>query len=262
MIGNLKDKVAIVCGSTQGIGKAIAYKFAENGCKIILVARNEIKLKAIIHDLPKSDNFAHEYVVADFENPEQLSSNLSDFLTIYKENIQILVNNVRGPLPSKIVGADYKKFEDVFLKNFISYHITTNLVIERMQYTQWGRIINIIGTAYKSPYPGLALSTVKGAIASWAKLLSYEVASMGITVNNILPGPTDTDELRTLVNILAQNDKISTEEYMNNLINSIPVKRIAKPEEIANAALFLASEESSFITGSNLTIDGGFTNCL
>lgn len=262
MIGNLKNKTAVVCGSTMGIGKSIATKLAENNCKIILVARNEEKLKAVIKSLPNPDKLTHDYIVADFENPEQLDKNIGDFLNKYEYPIHILVNNVRGPLPSKILGADYQMFESVFRKNFISYHILTNLVIEKMKNVQWGRVINIIGTVYKSPYPGLGLSSVKSVIASWAKTLSYEVAPFGITVNNILPGPTNTDELKTLVGILAKEDKISTEEFMDNLVNSIPVKRIAEPEEIANAALFLASEEASYITGSNLTIDGGFSNFL
>jgi 3-oxoacyl-[acyl-carrier protein] reductase len=262
MIVELKDKVAIVCGSTQGIGKAIAYKFAENNCKIILIARNEKKLKTLMRELPNYEKYHHEYIVANFERPEQLKKNVSDFFKNNKQNIHILVNNVGGPLPSKIAGTDYKKFESAFKKNFVSYHIVTNIAIERMKKIHWGRIINIIGTVYKSPYPGLGLSSVKAVIASWAKTLSFEVAPAGITVNNILPGPTNTNELKILIDILAQNDNISPEVYRNNLIESIPVKRIAEPDEIANAALFMASGESSYITGSNLTIDGGFTNCL
>ena len=126
-----------------------------------------------------------------------------------------------------------------------------------MNKTEWK--FNIVDTIYHTPYPGLGLSTVRASEVSWAKALSFEVAKDGITVNNILPGPTDTDGFKEVMKIIAVEKGVSYEEFKQSVIELVPVKRFAAPSEIANAALFLASREAAYVTGTNLTIDGGFT---
>ena len=132
-----------------------------------------------------------------------------------------------------------------------------------MKKQKFGRIINIISTSVKIPIDGLGVSnTIRGAVASWAKTLASELASQGITVNNILPGATSTARLRSLMEIRAQKENISTEEEELNWLKQIPAGRFAQPEEIAAAAVFLASPAAAYINGINLPVDGGRLGCL
>ena len=121
-----------------------------------------------------------------------------------------------------------------------------------------GKIINICANTSIAPYPELGLSSIRAAEIYWAKSLALELAQYQITVNNILPGPTDTDGLKNIIKILAQKEGITYEEKSSQIIKTLPFKRYAKPIEIAHAALFLASDNASYITGANIKVDGGF----
>ena len=128
---------------------------------------------------------------------------------------------------------------------------------------QFGRIINIISTSVKQPIPGLGVSnTIRGAVASWAKTLAAELGPFGITVNNILPGATETARLASIIDTKAEDMNQSAEIVAEELKNAIPMKRFARPEEIANVAGFLASDLASYVTGINLPVDGGRTESL
>lgn len=132
-----------------------------------------------------------------------------------------------------------------------------------MKKNNYGRIINIISTSVKIPINNLGVSnTIRGAVASWAKTLSNEVAQYGITVNNVLPGYTDTERLSILIENASKKSNKPVNEVREEWINSVPSKRFARPEEVANAVAFLASEQASYINGINLPVDGGRTGCL
>ena len=142
-------------------------------------------------------------------------------------------------------------------------HLLTQLFLPNMKKNRYGRIINIISISVKSPINNLGVSnTVRWAMASWAKTLSNEVAEYGITVNNILPGFTMTERLRSLINNTAKTQKIDSEQIEENYLNIIPSKRFGEPEEIAYLATFLSSKKASYINGINLPVDGGFLSNL
>ncbi len=258
---NLKNRNALVCGSTQGIGKASAMALAEQGANVTLIARNEEKLKKVLAELPNTYQ-NHNYIVADFQNPEELGEKVAICLNTVG-TYHILINNTGGPPSGAILTADLESFESAFTQHLKSNHVLVQTVVPGMKESDFGRIINIISTSVKQPLDGLGVSnTIRGAVANWSKTLANELAEYGITVNNILPGATATSRLSEIISNKAEKTDKTVEEISKGMKNSIPAKRFAQPGEIANAVVFLASEAASYITGVNLPVDGGRTKSL
>jgi len=253
---------ALVCGSTKGMGKAVALQFAELGAEVILVARNKELLKGTIAKLPTTNNQNHNFICADFSEPDTLEKGVDDIVT--KDNpVHILVNNTGGPPPGELVDSYPEKFYRGFSQHVICNQVLSKTVIPGMKKNKYGRIINIISTSVKQPIKGLGVSnTIRGAVASWAKTLSNEVAPFGITVNNILPGATNTGRLTSLFQNMAKENNMSPEDIKKDWIQMIPAGRICEPEEIAHAIIFLASPFAAYINGINLPVDGGRLSCL
>jgi 3-oxoacyl-[acyl-carrier protein] reductase len=259
---SLKGKNAIVCGSTQGIGKAAAIELADNGANVTLIARNEVKLKEVKDTLVREDRQNHSYIVADFNFPEILSAKIKNYINS-NPPVHILINNTGGPKSGNILNAQISEFESAFNNHLICNHILVQEVVEGMKNEKYGRIINIISTSVKQPIRGLGVSnTIRAAVASWSKTLSVELAPFGITVNNILPGATKTERLFSLFEARAKITGKSTDVIKNSWLNEIPAGRFAEPEELAYAIAFLASPSSSYITGVSLQIDGGRISSL
>jgi 3-oxoacyl-[acyl-carrier protein] reductase len=258
----LEGKTAIVCGSTQGIGKATAIELANLGASIVLVARNEEKLLKTLAVLPKNSSQSHHYLVADFSMPDVLDIRINDFLNIHNK-VHILVNNTGGPAAGKIADAKKSEFISAFQSHLLCNHILAQACIPYMKEEGYGRIINVISTSVKQPLPGLGVSnTIRAAVANWAKTLASEVASNGITVNNVLPGATSTQRLNEIINNKATKANTDTDHITKEMVSEIPTGRFGFPEEIASAIAFLASPAASYITGINLPVDGGRTGCL
>jgi 3-oxoacyl-[acyl-carrier protein] reductase len=254
----IQQKNALVCGSTQGIGKASAMGLAAEGVNVTLIARNEDKLKAVLSELPNK-NQNHNYIVADFSNPTELKSKIEASTLKF----HILVNNTGGPAGGPIFSATLDEFESAFTQHLKCNHVLTQAIVPFMKTECFGRIINVISTSVKQPLDGLGVSnTIRGAVASWSKTLANELGQFGITVNNVLPGATGTERLNEIINNKAVKTGLSVEEISQNMKNASPAKRFAKPEEIANAVVFLASEKASYINGINIPIDGGRTKSL
>ena len=245
----------MVCGGSDGIGRACAQLLAQNGADITIVARNEHKINSVIKELDSSKNQHHKYICSDFNHPEKLQKELDkDF----KDKVDILINNSGGPHGGQLIESEINEFRVAFERLLVSNQIMTKAVVPNMKKQKYGRIINIISTSIKQVIPGLGVSnTIRGAVAQWAKTLALELGEFNITVNNILPGYTSTERLNELANMKSKSLNISKEEIKNKWANSTALNRLANPIEIANAALFLASEESSYITGHNLAVDGG-----
>ena len=259
---DLKKKNAIVCGSTQGIGLAIAHELAGMGVNVTLIARNEQKLKEVETSLHKSDEQKHQYVVADFNFPERLKEELEKYL---KSNPQtdILINNTGGPAAGKAIDAAPEDFLSAFKQHLICNQILVQAVVRGMKSNKYGRIINIISTSVKEPIAGLGVSnTIRGAVANWAKTLSKELASFGITVNNVLPGATKTGRLDSIIESNAQKAQKSVEEVEEEMMKAIPAGHFGQPQDLAAAVAFLSSPAAAYINGINLTVDGGRTGCL
>jgi 3-oxoacyl-[acyl-carrier protein] reductase len=259
----LAGKSAVVCGSTQGIGKAAAMELAGMGAAVILVARNPGKLDAVRAELPAPGSQRHTFLVADFDRPEHLRMAIGEWTSRNPHPVHILVNNAGGPPGGPSFGADIGEFHAAFNQHLICNHILMQAFVEGMKASGYGRIINVISTSVKQPLDGLAVSnTIRGAVANWAKTLANELGEFGITVNNVLPGATETERLQRILLSRANLAGISETEAAAQMISSIPAKRFGKPQEIAHAIAFLASPRASYINGINLPVDGGRTKCL
>lgn len=257
---DLKGKHAVVCGSTQGIGKATAIALANLGASITLVARTEEKLKAVLNELPKNDR--NDYIVADFSNPKELEQKIKAWASTNTANI--LVNNTGGPKGGPIREAKLEEFTSAFNNHLICNHIMVQALWKGMKTEGYGRVINVISTSVKQPLDGLGVSnTVRGAVANWSKTLANELGQFNITVNNVLPGATNTVRLQSIAeNKAAQSAGMDYQEILENMAKQSPMKRIAQPEEIADAIAFLASPAANYINGINVPVDGGRTKSL
>ena len=259
---NLSGKNALVCGSTQGIGKATALELAQMGASVTLVARNEERLKAALADLDNSQGQAHDYICADFSQPQALESKLNDYLTNGK-TFHILINNTGGPAGGPIAKAGIDEFRSAFEMHLICNHILVSAVKEGMQAAGYGRIVNVISTSVKQPLNGLGVSnTIRGAVANWSKTMANELGQYGITVNNVLPGATNTVRLQSIIENKAKKQGKSIEEVSAAMMSTVPAGRFADASEVANAIAFLASPAASYINGINVPVDGGRTKCL
>jgi 3-oxoacyl-[acyl-carrier protein] reductase len=259
---SLKDKRAIVCGSTQGIGKAVALELARMECSVTLLARNEESLKEAAKELSNNGKQTHDYITADFNFPDLLKGKIEKYIK-EKGSVHILINNTGGPKGGPIINAETEEFIKTFNAHLICNHILMQACQEGMIKAKYGRIINIISTSVKQPLKNLGVSnTIRAAVANWSKTLSNEVAKFGITVNNVLPGATNTQRLKQIINDKAAKTGKSVEEITKEMMSEIPAERFAGPEEIANAVAFLASPAAAYINGINVPVDGGRTGCL
>jgi 3-oxoacyl-[acyl-carrier protein] reductase len=255
---NIQNKNAIVCGSTQGIGKASAIALANEGVNITLIARNEEKLKAVLAELP-NNNQQHAYLVADFSKPEELKK----VLETTDLKFHILVNNTGGPKSGDLISATSSDLISAFQMHVVCNQILVQAVVPFMKEVKFGRIINVISTSVKEPIPGLGVSnTIRNAVSNWAKTLATELGEFKITVNNVLPGFTDTARLDEIIKIKAKISNTTEPEMEQIMKNYVPAKRFAKAEETAAAVTFLSSEQASYINGINLPVDGGRTKSL
>ena len=258
---NLKGKNALVCGSTQGIGKACAEVLAGLGANITLCARNEDKLKLVCKNLDTSFGQIHDYIICNFSDSNTIDVALPKLLE--KKKIHILINNTGGPPGGEIVKASEEEFLQAFNNHLICNHKLVGYVLKGMKEDQYGRIINIISTSVKIPLKGLGVSnTIRGAVANWSKTLSNEVAQYQVTVNNVLPGATKTERLSSIIENKARKQNLNRKDVENQMMNQVPMQRFAEAEEIANAVGFLASPAASYITGINVPVDGGRTGSL
>ena len=254
---SFKNSNALVCGSTSGIGQATAQELSNLGATITLFARNEKKLHKTLTTLSIANDQKHTILSANFDDPNQVKTVIKDHINKGNE-FDILINNSGGPKGGPIEKAETSEFLNAFNRHLICNHIITQALIQNMKDCKYGRIINIISTSVKQPIPGLGVSnTIRGAVASWAKTLSFEVAVFGITVNNILPGFTDTERLSSLIQAKSTLENKSKKEIAQNMNKTIPAGRFADPKETAKAIAFLASSDAGYINGVNLAVDGG-----
>lgn len=252
---------ALVCGSTQGIGKATAMELAACGARVTLLARDAQKLANALQELPRVEGVIHGSIAVDMSDTVGLAAAIAAHVAA--RPVDILVNNTGGPAPGLAHEAGVDAFEQAFRQHLLSFQTLVRAIAPGMKERERGRIINIISTSVKQPLPNLGVSnTIRGAVANWAKTLATELGPFGITVNNVLPGATATERLTAIIRNKATKTGMTEAEATAEMLHEIPLRRFAKPEEIAMAVAFLAGPSGAYINGINLPVDGGRTVSL
>lgn len=254
---DLSGKRALVCGSTQGIGRAAANELARLGASVTLLARNVDRLKEVVSELPAPAGQKHHWVAADFADPGSVREAVRTEIHADRP-FHILVNNTGGPPAGSAIDATAEQYLAGFTAHVLCNQLLAAAIVPGMKQARYGRIINIISTSVKQPIAGLGVSnTIRGAVASWAKTLAGELGAFGITVNNVLPGFTSTERLASLISGRAKKQNVSEQQVTQDMIATIPAGRFAGADEIAAAIAFLASPSAGYINGINLPVDGG-----
>ncbi|MGE3165620.1 MAG: SDR family oxidoreductase [Planctomycetota bacterium] len=254
---DLIERRALVCGSSQGIGKACAMELAARGASVTLVARSEEALQQTLGELPTPSDQLHAMICVDFADPRTLRDLVATEVRVAGAQ-HILINNTGGPPAGPILDADPAAFVTALEHHVVCNQILAQLLVPGMRQDRYGRIVNIISTSVREPIENLGVSnTIRGAVASWAKTLSRELAPYGITVNNVLPGFTDTARLTALIANRAQREGRNSTDVAEAMRRQVPAGRFARPEEIASVVGFLCSPAASYVNGVSLPVDGG-----
>ena len=251
---SLEGRRALVCGSTQGIGRAAAVELAARGAAVTLFARDEAALERTRAELPGK---GHAFRAADFHDNAAVGRAVRAELDEHGP-VHVLVNNTGGPPAGPIVDALPDAFLDAFRAHLVNNQILACAVIPGMKSAGYGRIVNIVSTSVREPIAGLGVSnTVRAAVAGWAKTLSGELARFGITVNNVLPGYTKTSRLDAVITARAKASGHARDVIVQEMLRQVPAGRFAESWEVAAAIGFLASPAGAYITGISLPVDGG-----
>ena len=259
---SLNGRHALVCGGTQGIGRAVAQELAAAGARVTVLSRDPIKLNETMAALPKPAGQRHAVLAVDMADTLRLAAALEAHAA-HLGHIDILVNNTGGPQPGRAHESGIAAYEGAFRQHLLAFQTLVLFAVPGMKQRGSGRIINIISTSVKQPLPDLGVSnTIRAAVANWSKTLAGELGPSGITVNNVLPGATRTERLDQIVRNKAQKQGSDRELIEREMTDEIPLRRFARPEEIAFAVAFLASDAASYINGINLPVDGGRTGSL
>lgn len=258
-MGTLTGKRALVCGASQGIGRACAVELSRLGASVTIVARNESALQQALGELSTTGDIAHDYLVADFADPHALAQKVSAYVQSRGE-VQVLINNTGGPPHGALTEAKPEDFVKAFSNHVLCNQLLVQALLPGMKHAGFGRIINIISTSVIAPIRGLGVSnTTRGAVANWGRTLAAELAPFGITVNNVLPGYTATQRLDSLFTAKAEKQGTTVDAVRQAVIDAIPAKRLADPSEIGAVVAFLATPAASYVNGVNLPVDGGRT---
>ena len=251
---DLTGKKALVGGSSKGIGLGIATELANSGASVCLMARNESRLKEIVAQLPSSNN--HSYLVVDFSKFEDYKIKIEEY--VKNNQVDILINNTQGPPAGNSLSKNIDSYQEAFDLLFKSVVYTTSLVIPGMQKNKWGRIINVTSVSVKEPLNYLVLSnSIRSAVVAWAKSLSVDLGSDGITVNSILTGYFDTERIKELNKEKSKSLNISETEVLEKMKSLVPASRLGRPEEYGYLISFLSSDNAAYINGASIPIDGG-----
>lgn len=258
---NLTGKHALVCGASEGIGRAAAHELALLGADVTVLARRADALREVADALPSNGAQAHGWLAADVSQTEALREQAQALAA--NKPVHILVNNTGGPPGGPAHSAEVAAFLDAFQKHLVANHVLVQAVLSGMRAAQWGRIVNVVSTSVKEPIANLGVSnTIRGAVASWAKTLSRELGPFGITVNNVLPGYTETSRVEQIVQDRMSATGKTQEDILAAMRASVPAGRFAKPEETGGVIAFLCSPAAGYINGVSLAVDGGRMNSI
>lgn len=258
---DLQGRHALVCGGSEGIGRAAAIALATRGATITLLARRADRLDAVRATLPSPLQQMHGTLSADVSDLTALRAKIGALCAA--QPVHVLVNNTAGPPGGAAHAATPEQYLAVFQQHLLSNQVLLQAVLPGMQAAHWGRIVNVISTSVKEPIANLGVSnTIRGAVASWAKTLATELGPSGITVNNVLPGYTQTQRLQQILAERAAATGKPASDIAQGMLATVPAGRFAEPEEIAAAIVFLCSPDAGYVNGINLPVDGGRTKSL
>ena len=259
---DLSGRHALVCGASQGIGRASAIELAELGANVTLLARSADTLKAIAENLPRPrPGQQHDWRSVDMLDTTGLQAVATEIVT--RRPVHILINNTGGPPGGPANTATLGAFETAFSQHLLAGQTLLQALLPGMRASGYGRIVNVISTSVKEPIAGLGVSnTVRAAVAGWAKTLSAELAADGITVNNVLPGYTRTARLDGLLAAQAAASGRSEDEIAQNMLATVPARRFGEAGEIAAVIAFLCTPAAAYVNGVSIAVDGGRTRAL
>ncbi len=256
---NLKNKNAIVCASSQGLGKAAALDLAEEGVNLAICSRDQNKINKVKEEIHQKINSEIKVLAlkVDLDSPDEIQA-------FYKQvendlgSVDILVNNNGGPPPSTFEQLSDDDWQKAFNSTMMSCLRLSKLVIPNMKKNAWGRIINISSVSVKTPVNGLFLSnSLRMGVLGWAKALSDELAPHGVTVNTVCPGYTRTERVEAILETQSNSSGLKKEEIEKSIAENIPMKRVGEAEDLAGLITFLASEKADYMTGLAIQVDGG-----
>lgn len=254
----LKGKVALVAGGSQGLGRAVAMEMCREGARVAICALDDPELPKAVEEITEATGGEVFGVPADLTDADQARNFVRKSAEHYGA-VDILINNAGGPPSKTFLEIDDDLWHFGVKLNLMSTIIMTREVVPAMMEKRWGRIINMTSVSVKQPLDGLILSnTVRSGVVGLAKTLSNELASYNITVNNVCPGYTLTERVRSLSVVTAEKEGTTPEAVIKRWESSVPMGRLGRPEEFAALVTFLASERAGYITGASVQIDGGF----
>ena len=249
--GVLSGKTAVVCGASEGIGRATALLLARSGARVIACARNQDRLETLVSEMYGG---GHKALQIDLEDTDAVKEAISQFK---QESASILINNAGGPPGSPLMENSIGDFDAPFRRHLYASHLLVQGLVSGMEEIGFGRIVNIISTSVKEPVDGIGLSnTLRGAMASWSKSLSRELHPC-ITINNVLPGYTDTRRLVSLSKSKSLRTGQAVEEIYQSWREQAPINRLVDPFETASAIIWLCLPVSGAVRGVSLAVDGG-----
>lgn len=259
---DLTGRHALVCGASQGIGRATALELAELGASVTLFARSADKLAAVAESLPRKHAAQHhQWRSVDMQDSQGLQAAAQAIVATHPVNI--LVNNTSGPPGGPAYSAEPAAFETTFRQHVLAGQVLLQTVLPGMRASGYGRLVNVISTSVKEPIPGLGVSnTIRAAVAAWAKTLSGELAADGITVNNVLPGYTRTARLDEILAGKSKSTGRSEDELAAEMAAAVPARRFGEPGEIAAVIAFLCTPAAAYVNGVSIAVDGGRTKSL
>ena len=259
---DLKGRHALVCGASQGIGRASAVELAELGADVTLLARAGDVLSAVADSLPRtSDSQRHRWHTVDMQDTAALQAVAAEIVAAAPAHI--LINNTGGPTGGPLQNAQLDEFEGAFRQQLLAGQVLLQAVLPGMRASGYGRLVNVISTSVKEPIAGLGVSnTVRAAVAAWAKTLAGELAADGITVNSVLPGYTRTQRLDSLLAAQAKSSGRSEHDIAESLRATVPSRRFGEASEVAAVIAFLCTPAAAYVNGVSIAVDGGRTRSL
>jgi 3-oxoacyl-[acyl-carrier protein] reductase len=258
----LKGKVALVAAASRGLGRAVAEELAAEGASLVLCARGAGPLAEACAHIEQTTGAAVLGVAGDVSSADDVSRIVGAALERFGR-VDILVTNAGGPPAGTFESLSAQDWEAATRLTLSSVLNLTRALLPGMRERRWGRILNVTSIAVKQPVDNLMLSnSLRAAVTGFARTLANEVAADGITVNNLLPGYTRTERVVELAHAAADREGVGEAEVRARWEAEIPMRRLGEPQEFAALAAFLASERASYITGTSITVDGGWVRSL